>query len=54
MTTSPPPGLLLDAAFRRGFAELGRQGLSFDAWLYHTQLGELTDLARAFPAVRSW
>ena len=24
-------------------------GLSFDAWVYHTQLGELTDLARAFP-----
>ena len=24
-------------------------GLSFDAWMYHTQLGELIDLARAFP-----
>jgi L-fuconolactonase len=23
---------------------------SFDAWMYHTQLGELVDLARAFPA----
>lgn len=46
---TPPPGLLLDAQFRRGFACLGRRGLSFDAWLYHTQLGELEDLARAFP-----
>ena len=47
--TNPPPGLLADPAFRRGFAELGRRGLSFDAWLYHPQIGELIDLARAFP-----
>ena len=47
--TNPPPGLLADAAFRRGFAELGRRGLTFDAWLYHPQLRELLDLARAFP-----
>jgi predicted TIM-barrel fold metal-dependent hydrolase len=49
--TAPPPGLLGDAAFRRGFAELGKRGLSFDAWLYHHQIPELTDLARAFPNV---
>lgn len=49
-TSVPPPaGLLGDAAFRRGFAQLARHGLSFDAWLYHTQLHELLDLARAFP-----
>ena len=47
---NPPPGLLLDAQFRRGFACLAPRGLSFDAWMYHTQLGELADLARAFPA----
>ncbi len=47
--TNPPPGLLADAAFRRGFAELGKRGLTFDAWLYHPQLRELIDLARAFP-----
>jgi len=47
--TNPPPGLLGDAQFRRGFAELGRRGLSFDAWLYHPQLPELVSLARAFP-----
>ena len=42
-------GLLLDAAFRRGFAQLAPRGLSFDAWLFHPQIPELTDLARAFP-----
>jgi hypothetical protein len=35
---------------RAGFARLGPLDLSFDAWKYHTQLGELVDLARAFPA----
>ncbi len=49
--THPPRGLLLDPAFRAGFAELARRGLSFDAWLYHPQIPELTDLARAFPDV---
>lgn len=47
--TQPPPGLLLDARFREGFAQLAPLGLSFDAWLYHPQIPELTDLARAFP-----
>jgi len=47
--TDPPPGLLRDARFRRGFAELAPRGLTFDAWLYHPQLPELTDLAKAFP-----
>ena len=47
--TNPPPGLFGGAAFRRGFRELGRRGLSFDAWLYHPQLREVTALARAFP-----
>ena len=35
---------------REGFAKLHPLGLSFDAWMYFTQLGELVDLARAFPA----
>ncbi len=50
-TTSaiPPEGLLADAAFRRGFAALAPLGLSFDAWVYHPQIGEVCDLARAFP-----
>jgi predicted TIM-barrel fold metal-dependent hydrolase len=49
--TKPPPGLLGQADFRRGFAALGAAGLRFDAWLYHPQLPELVDLARAHPDV---
>jgi predicted TIM-barrel fold metal-dependent hydrolase len=41
--------MLGDRTFRAGFAELGQRGLSFDAWLYHHQIPELIDLARAFP-----
>jgi predicted TIM-barrel fold metal-dependent hydrolase len=47
--TDPPQGLLLRGDFRAGFAELAKRGLMFDAWLYHPQIPELTDLARAFP-----
>lgn len=43
------PGMLGEARFREGFAELAPLGLSFDAWLLHPQIGELVDLARAFP-----
>jgi L-fuconolactonase len=49
--TSPPPGLLGDPAFRSGLAALGRAGLSYDAWLYHPQIPELTAAARAVPDV---
>ena len=49
MYANRPKGLLLDATFRKGFACLAPLGLSFDAWLFHPQIGELTDLARAFP-----
>jgi predicted TIM-barrel fold metal-dependent hydrolase len=49
--TNPPQGLLLRKDFRAGFAELEKRRLSFDAWLYHPQIPELTDLARAFPGV---
>jgi predicted TIM-barrel fold metal-dependent hydrolase len=44
-----PAGLLMDTKVREGFARLHPLGLSFDAWMYHTQLGGLVDLARAFP-----
>jgi L-fuconolactonase len=46
---SPPRGLMADKSFREGFSVLGRLGLSFDAWLYHPQIEEVTALARAFP-----
>lgn len=47
--SNPPEGLLKHKKFREGFAQLRPLGLSFDAWLYHSQIPELTDLARAFP-----
>ncbi|MGB9115979.1 amidohydrolase family protein [Bradyrhizobium sp.] len=52
MYATRPKGLLLDSTFRKGFACLAPLGLSFDAWLFHPQIGELTDLARAFPDTR--
>ena len=47
---SPVEGLLYDSKFREGYAKLEEYGLSFDAWLYHPQLGDLLDLAKSFPA----
>jgi predicted TIM-barrel fold metal-dependent hydrolase len=52
MYATRPKGLLLDSTFRKGFACLAPLGLSFDAWLFHPQIGELVDLARAFPDTR--
>lgn len=43
------PGTMESAAFREGFACLQPLGLSFDAWMYHTQLEDLVGLARRFP-----
>lgn len=43
------PGLYRDPLFRRGFAALADYGLTFDAWVYQTQLDDLIDLAHAFP-----
>jgi predicted TIM-barrel fold metal-dependent hydrolase len=42
------PHMLTLDRFREGFARLARYGLTFDAWLFHTQIDELGDLARAF------
>jgi L-fuconolactonase len=49
--TDPSSGLLADPGFRKGFAHLAELELCFDAWLYHPQIDELTELARAFPGV---
>jgi predicted TIM-barrel fold metal-dependent hydrolase len=46
------PGLLADPSFREGLATLTSLGLSYDAWLYHPQIHELTALARALPDTR--
>src|SRR5437870_859830 len=43
------PHLLLDSNFRRGYAHLRTYGLTFEGWVYHTQIAELTDLAKVFP-----
>jgi predicted TIM-barrel fold metal-dependent hydrolase len=45
-------GLLSDKQFRRGFSELVKRNLSFDAWLYHTNIDELSELADIFPDTR--
>jgi predicted TIM-barrel fold metal-dependent hydrolase len=43
---------MADATFRQGFACLAPLNLSFDAWLYHPQIGDVTSLAQAFPDTR--
>ena len=44
-----PAGLYADPVFREGFSELGKRGLTFDAWVLEPQIGEAAALARAFP-----
>ncbi len=44
-----PEGLYGSDAFRAGFAAYAEHGLTFDAWLLEPQLGDVLDLARAFP-----
>ena len=48
----PAPGMLYDPGFRRGLAEVARRDLTFETWVYHTQLGEVADLAHAMPDTR--
>jgi len=38
-----------DSAFRSGVATLGERGLVYDSWLYHYQLNDFTDMAKAVP-----
>ena len=42
-------GVMADATFRHGVRRLTERGLVYDAWQYHPQLPELTDLAAALP-----
>ncbi len=44
-----PEHVLLEPGFRRGFAYLRQYGLTFEGWVYHTHIADLTNLARAFP-----
>jgi L-fuconolactonase len=50
-TSTIPPFLLADPDLRRGFPSLGRAGLIYETYLFHPQIPELTELARAFPDV---
>lgn len=44
-----PANLYSDSRFREGFAELGKRNLTFDAWVLEPQIGDVVELARAFP-----
>ena len=43
------PHVYRQPGFRAGLAVLTRLGLSLDAWVFHPQLADVVDLARAFP-----
>ncbi len=51
-TAVRPMGWLGDSKVREGFAQLAPLGLSFDAWVYHPQLADVVELARAFPGTQ--
>jgi len=44
--------MMQTAEFRQGFAELGQRELSFDAFIYSHQLGDLCDLVETHPQTR--
>ena len=46
---SPPAHLLRDKNFVEGAKVLGEMDLSYDAWIYHPQIPELTEFARDVP-----
>jgi L-fuconolactonase len=43
------PHVLQRPEVRRGLRQLGDLGLTFDAWVFHTQLSDVIEVARAFP-----
>jgi predicted TIM-barrel fold metal-dependent hydrolase len=47
---APGPDVYKRSDFREGLSRLSALGLSLDAWVFHTQLRDVIDLARAFPA----
>ena len=49
--THPFENMMADATFREGYARLAKYDLSFDAWCYHHQIPQLTDLVKANPDV---
>lgn len=51
-SANPPPDVLTNPLFLEGLRVLTRMGLTFDAFMYHTQLSELAAVARAVPEAR--
>ncbi|MEO8714498.1 MAG: amidohydrolase family protein [Acetobacteraceae bacterium] len=47
-----PTHVMEDRGFREGLSVLARRDMTFDAWLYHPQIAELTAMARAVPDAR--
>jgi predicted TIM-barrel fold metal-dependent hydrolase len=45
------PDLLARPDFLRGFAAIAERGLSFEAWVYSHQLGDVVVLAQEYPEV---
>jgi predicted TIM-barrel fold metal-dependent hydrolase len=43
---------MYDPKFREGLGVLARRGHTYDAWLYHPQIGDVADLADAVPQAK--
>ena len=51
-SANPPPDVLTNPKFIDGLKVLTGMGLTFDGFMYHTQLGELATVARKVPDAR--
>lgn len=48
-SANPPPDVLTNPRFTEGLKVLAAMGLTFDGFMYHTQLAEIAAVARAVP-----
>jgi predicted TIM-barrel fold metal-dependent hydrolase len=51
-TSGSGEGLYVDRSFREGFAALAPLNLTFEAWMFHSQLSDLISLCSAFPETK--
>jgi predicted TIM-barrel fold metal-dependent hydrolase len=51
-TSGSGEGLYVNPQWREGFAALAPLNLTFEAWMFHTQLSDLISLAGAFPETK--
>ena len=51
MAFAEDPDMSRTSEFRAGYEQLAEHELSFDAWVFSTQLGQVADLAEAVPEV---